>query len=141
MYIKAKVVSKYGTTFEEALSETRNVKYDRKFVLARCISMCVWSHLRKMNSEIYDELSVDSDKSTKESKDELIKDINIIDYFYAYPKFDNRFRYKRINVKGRYVTQEWERKPNGKYVFSGRYKIKRDSNKKLNKTKNINNMT
>jgi len=125
------VTSKLGTTKEKGSSTTINVKSGRKFILAKSITQAIFGHLRKVNAEMYEYFQSNSDD--RDFVERLNIKINIIEYTYAYPRFSGFKRYKTITVNKKRYVQEWKKKGN-RYVFSGRYKVKYDSKKKLDKT-------
>lgn len=131
LIIKAKVSSRLGVSIEEGSSQALNMVSNRRFVLQKSITQCVFGHLKKKNFESYEYLSSNSgDKTFLESLD---ISINIISYTYAYPKFNDIYRYKTFNVKGKRYVQQFIKKDN-RYVYYSRTRVSYDSNKKLNKT-------
>ena len=128
---KLRVSSRIGESIENAEAQSINVKTGRKFMLQKVITQAIFGHLKKKKATFYSYLNNNS--GDRDFLDKLNIKITLLDYTYAYPHYDGMKRYKTFNVKGRRYVQEWTKK-NNRYVYSGRYKINYDSNKKLDKT-------
>ena len=131
LYAKIKVSSRLGVSMEKGESSAIRVSAGRTFLLSKVITQAIFGHLKKKNFDSYQYLNNNS--GDQNFIDNLNIQVNITDYHYLYPKYSGVFRYKTINVKHKRYVQKFK-KQNGKYVFNGRFKVKYDSRKKLDKT-------
>lgn len=114
LIVKYKVTSRFGTTTHITSSEAIDVRKNVRFMIESCRIQARFGHIQNFGS--WSLFYQDSDQLAEDDEIEL----KVLNYNFAYPKSDDTFRYKVINVKGKRKMQVFRRN-NGRYVYDQRY--------------------
>ena len=129
-----RVSSKHGTSIEKGHSFSLNVLNGRKFMISKVLTQAVFGHLKHVDTDAYEMLNKNYENDT------FVNDLNlrlsVLNYYYEYPNFGNKLKYKSIIFKKKRYVQVWQKNENGKYLFKNRHKVKYDNRKVLTSVSN-----